>query len=168
MLVSTTDGFVPKFTITPHLSTKRVQKVQRQQWSGEAATMDGQMFGSQGVSLHAIPQALPWIVGSIAGGCTGTPLVIKATESWYRDIDLPLFTPPDSVFAPVWTTLYGCIGYAGWLVRKPVGWNNLALRLYAFHYALNLLWAPLFFGLQKVRRGAGRGAKRAWEGLVVM
>jgi translocator protein len=25
------------------------------------------------------------------------------------------------------------------------------LRFYAFHYVLNLLWAPLFFGLQRIR-----------------
>mmetsp|Transcript_23617 Transcript_23617/g.49199 ORF Transcript_23617/g.49199 Transcript_23617/m.49199 type:complete len:233 (+) Transcript_23617:2-700(+) len=94
--------------------------------------------------------ALPWIVGSIAGGCTGTPLVIKATGSWYREIELPLITPPDRIFAPVWTTLYGIIGYVGWNVHKKVGWNS-TMSLYAFHYILNLLWAPLFFGLQRIR-----------------
>ena len=101
--------------------------------------------------LRAYHGAAPWIVGSILGGCTGTPLVIKATSSWYREVELPLFTPPDRIFAPVWTTLYGIIGYVGWTIHRAVGWKSLALKAFAFHYSLNLLWAPLFFGLQRIR-----------------
>ena len=71
--------------------------------------------------------AVPWVVGSILGGCTGTPLVIKATSSWYREIELPLFTPPDKIFAPVWTALYGIVGYVGWAIHNAVGWKRCVL-----------------------------------------
>ena len=71
--------------------------------------------------------AVPWVVGSILGGCTGTPLVIKATSSWYREIELPNFTPPDKIFAPVWTALYGTVGYVGWAIHNAVGWKRCVL-----------------------------------------
>ncbi|GMH47536.1 hypothetical protein TrLO_g8189 [Triparma laevis f. longispina] len=91
-----------------------------------------------------------FIVGSILGGCTGTPLVIKATKSWYNNIDLPAFTPPDAIFAPVWTVLYASMGLSASRIYLEYSFN-LPLKLFTSHYILNLLWAPLFFGLKKIR-----------------
>ncbi|GMH97801.1 hypothetical protein TrST_g12663 [Triparma strigata] len=91
-----------------------------------------------------------FVVGSIVGGCTGTPLVIKATKSWYNNINLPAFTPPDSIFAPVWTSLYAMMGLSASKIYQSVGFA-LPLKVFAAHYVLNLLWAPLFFGLKRIR-----------------
>ena len=109
----------------------------------------------------ALDSAARWIGTSIIGGTVGTPFVLRATSSWYRKIRLPTWTPPDRVFAPVWTTLYACMGYATHRVWNtilgarvgPVGLCHPVLRLAMFHYALNLAWAPLFFGTKRLRAG---------------
>ena len=105
----------------------------------------------------AVPSWLPYTIGHIAGGCTGTPIVIRATRecSWYKRIPKPSFTPPNWVFAPVWTTLYGLMGVAvSRIVRAGIPTDN-AVKLWAVHYGLNLSWAPVFFGLKRFKTALG-------------
>ena len=122
--------------------------------------------------LAALPPAVAWAACHIIGGCSGTAFVIPATRAggWYRKIDLPPWTPPDRIFGPVWTVLYGCMGVAasrvflrtaaasasspaasasGLLLLLPS--LSLPLRMWFAHYALNLAWAPLFFGAKRLR-----------------
>lgn len=109
----------------------------------------------------ALDSAAGWIGTSIIGGTIGTPFVLRATSSWYRKIRLPAWTPPDRIFAPVWTTLYACMGYATHRVWNiilrtgagPAGLSHPVIRLALFHYGLNLAWAPLFFGTKRLRAG---------------
>ncbi|KFB10823.1 TspO/MBR family protein [Nitratireductor basaltis] len=63
---------------------------------------------------------------------------------WYSSLDKPPFTPPNWIFAPVWTTLYVMIAVAGWYVKieQP---DAYAFRLWMFQLLLNFLWSPLFF-----------------------
>ena len=107
------------------------------------------------VAAVAAVAPLPvWVAGSILGGVTGTPIVVKATKSWYSDptvLKLPSWTPPNKVFAPVWTVLYGLIGVVAH--RAAVTKAGLPALAVA-HYAANLLWAPLFFGLKKLKLAA--------------
>jgi tryptophan-rich sensory protein len=69
--------------------------------------------------------------------------------TWYAQLHKPSWTPPDSVFAPVWTVLYVLIGVSGWLVWRRVGWLSLALGLWLGQLALNAAWSWLFFGLHQ-------------------
>jgi len=98
-------------------------------------------------------------IGHVIGGSAAVPLVSKATASWYRKIPLPSWTPPDRVFGPVWTALYSCMGIALARViqRLPVGgepvWKSPAVLLWIVHYAVNLSWAPIFFGAKRLRLG---------------
>ena len=93
-------------------------------------------------AVSAIAPAPVWVAGSILGGAAGTPFVVKATNSWYSDptvLKLPSWTPPNKVFMPVWTVLYGLIGLTGY--RAAV--NSALPGLAVGHYIANL-WAPLF------------------------
>jgi tryptophan-rich sensory protein len=67
---------------------------------------------------------------------------------WYAALDKPPWTPPNGVFAPVWTALYVMVATAGALVwlRPP---RDLALALWTLQLALNALWSFLFFGLER-------------------
>jgi hypothetical protein len=49
--------------------------------------------------------------GRIAGSVFTTP----AIGSWYVTLEKPWFTPPNWLFAPVWTTLYTLMGIALYL-----------------------------------------------------
>jgi len=42
------------------------------------------------------------------------------------------------------------MGYSVFLVKDFLGAGSVDVRLFAFHYLLNLTWAPFFFGLHRV------------------
>jgi tryptophan-rich sensory protein len=126
---------------------------------------------SSSISLHAagllgtcatIP--LTWttlglVLFHVILGAAPVPFVVNSTKKggWYRKIALPSWTPPDVVFAPVWTTLYSCMGIAvsiisgsatiGLETKKRILWS------WAVHFLLNISWAPTFFGRQQFRAG---------------
>lgn len=122
------------------------------------------------LELFCVPPslaAIAWVSTSVAGGISGAPIVMKSTKTWYTTIPLPSFTPPKQIFAPTWSTLYTLMGIASWRIRNismsiipnanPAGvlpflQNNIVL-LSLIHYAMNLSWAPLFFGLKRLRAG---------------
>lgn len=89
--------------------------------------------------------ALCLVVGGISGYFNAS-----AIPGWYANLQKPGWTPPNQVFAPVWTFLYICIGIAGWLVwSSPSGSERgSAFRLWSLQLLLNFIWTPLFFGLK--------------------
>lgn len=106
--------------------------------------------------LHAIPPALPCAIASTIGGCVGVPVVMSATKKggWYRRINLPSFTPPDRVFAPVWTTLYASMGYSAFRFASRGG-AQFGLGVALAHYFVNLSWSFVFFGMRRLRLAHG-------------
>jgi translocator protein len=90
----------------------------------------------------AIVVALPLAVGAI-----GAVWTAEAIPTWYGTLVRPPWTPPDAVFAPVWTALYLSMGVALLDVlrsrREGIG---LAGVLFGLQLVLNLGWSWLFFG----------------------
>jgi tryptophan-rich sensory protein len=80
-------------------------------------------------------------------GAADAAIVAGPGRGWYLSLERPPGTPPDWVFAPVWTVLYVMVGVAGWLV-----WRRSAatrpLRLWGWQLAANALWAPAFFAMR--------------------
>ena len=66
---------------------------------------------------------------------------------WYAGLIKPPFNPPNSVFAPVWTTLYVLMAFALWRVlRLPASAERrTALMLFFLQLALNTAWSWMFF-----------------------
>lgn len=83
--------------------------------------------------------------------CTSATAVFVKTGGWYAELAKPAWNPPSWLFGPVWTTLYIMMAVAAWLVWQRGGWKaqRLPLTLYLVQWALNALWTPLFFGLQR-------------------
>lgn len=72
---------------------------------------------------------------------------------WYRDLAKPSWTPPDWLFPLAWTVLY--ISSAIAATRVAVAGDAAhAMGFWAFQIALNTLWTPVFFGLERIRAGA--------------
>lgn len=92
-----------------------------------------------------------WVGGCVLSGTAGVPSVVGATKTWYRKIPLPTWTPPDRVFAPVWTSLYAMMGLATARVAAAAGVLSAPVVHFLAHLCVNLLWAPIFFGLQRLR-----------------
>lgn len=81
----------------------------------------------------------------------GSMLTRPAIGTWYAGLIKPGWTPPNWLFAPVWTTLYFMMAVAAWLVWKGHGLRvaSLALTLFAVQLALNVGWSALFFYRQQ-------------------
>lgn len=78
---------------------------------------------------------------------TGGQWTAGEINGWYRTLARPGFAPPNWVFGPVWTLLYGLMALAAWLVwqtpQSPA--RSWALGLFAVQLALNLTWTWIFF-----------------------
>jgi translocator protein len=105
------------------------------------------------------------LVAPFAVGGLGAIPTVKAIPTWYRVLEKPRWNPPDRVFGPVWTALYGLMGIALVLVRQERGtaasnWaasnraaSDRAQALFGLQLALNLAWSFVFFGGRSVRGG---------------
>jgi benzodiazapine receptor len=70
--------------------------------------------------------------------------------TWYASLDKPPWTPPNWIFAPVWTLLYAGIAVGGWLLWRRSGRRfTPALGLWAAQLLANGAWSWLFFGLHR-------------------
>lgn len=87
--------------------------------------------------------------GLVAGAAAiGTIITAKQKKSlWYRLLSKPSFQPPDRVFGPVWTVLYGLTAVSGYRVyRSHAETKTTALALWGTQLGLNAAWTYLFFG----------------------
>ena len=85
---------------------------------------------------------LPMVIGGFSGFLTANSI-----NGWYSTLQQPTFNPPNSVFGPVWTTLYLIMGisfYRIWIlpVSKERG---LAIVVFVGQMILNFFWSLIFF-----------------------
>jgi tryptophan-rich sensory protein len=94
------------------------------------------------LSLLLRSLVLPFVAAAIGSAATYPNL------SWFDTLEKPSFSPPNSVFGPVWTTLYLLMGTAHYLTVKqeaePAA-KRAANILYGLQLGLNALWSVLFF-----------------------
>lgn len=89
------------------------------------------------------------IVVSECAGIIGSVFTAPSIPTWYVTLVKPEFSPPNWVFAPVWTTLFLLMGIAAFLVwqngleRKDV---RIALGIFILQLVLNTTWSIIFFG----------------------
>ncbi|MBI2542979.1 MAG: tryptophan-rich sensory protein [Candidatus Aenigmarchaeota archaeon] len=82
-------------------------------------------------------------------GFLGSVFTTPSIDTWYAALNKPSFSPPNWMFAPVWTILFIMMGvslYLVWDIRKKN--TKKALYLFGVQLSLNLLWSLLFFGLR--------------------
>jgi tryptophan-rich sensory protein len=90
-----------------------------------------------------------FLSATIVAGASGA---LFPPGEWYRELQKPGWTPPDWLFPLAWTTLYLCMAVAAARVANLPG-SGAAMALWAIQIALNTLWTPVFFGLQRMRAG---------------
>ncbi|KAI1266007.1 TspO/MBR-related protein [Xylariaceae sp. FL1019] len=91
---------------------------------------------------------LPIVLGTAVGYSTRP----KQTQDTYAAMKQPPLRPPPQIFGPVWTVLYGMMGYAAHraVVASPSPAAADSIRtLYSAQLGLNLVWMPLFFTYRK-------------------
>ena len=84
-----------------------------------------------------------------AAGAVGSYFTFSQIASWYATLSKPFFSPPNWLFAPVWTILYLLIGisfYIFWTSKYKK--KKLGYCAFSAQIALNALWSFAFFGAQ--------------------
>ena len=88
------------------------------------------------------------LVISLSAGFIGSFFTVPNIKSWYVLLNKPVYTPPDKVFAPVWTFLFILMGIALFLIWTS---RNKEKKFFVFLFItqliFNTLWSVLFFGL---------------------
>ncbi|TEA15093.1 Translocator protein-like protein [Colletotrichum sidae] len=115
-----------------------------------ALTLPAQVFQNAAASV-----LLPVALGTAVGYSTRP----KDTQNTYAAIKNPPGRPPAWVFGPVWTLLYGAMGYAAYRAVNTglsplstvehINMTKQGATLYTIQLGLNLIWMPLFFGLKR-------------------
>ena len=83
---------------------------------------------------------------SLIGGLA----TINFKEPWYSLIIRPSFSPPDWVFAPVWTTLYFMMTLAVWLFWHSTNRDMKTIYIYFIHIIVNTTWSITFFVFHQI------------------
>ena len=106
--------------------------------------------------MIATPPKHPWagflvlVAVCFAIAAIGGAVTAPKIGTWYATLAKPSWTPPNGLFAPVWSLLYLSMAIAAWLVWRRSGWTGAAapLTLFGVQLLLNAAWSWLFFGLE--------------------
>lgn len=87
------------------------------------------------------------IVGFVAAGSLAGIANSGNINTWYAGLNKPPYNPPDAIFAPVWTLLYGLMGVSLYRVLRTEasGLKRKALQVFTLQFLLNLAWSFIFF-----------------------
>ncbi len=96
----------------------------------------------QGLRLAALPIAAV-VAASVLGQLATFPNLVP----WYAGLIKPSFNPPNWIFGPVWTTLYGLMAYAAYRILKLASSpaQRVAIVLFYAQLAINATWPWMFF-----------------------
>ena len=72
---------------------------------------------------------------------------------WFANLNKPKFSPPDWLFAPVWSVLYVMIFLSlVFFVRTGnLAHKILPIAFFVAQLVLNLCWSPVFFGMKNIQ-----------------
>ena len=87
-------------------------------------------------------------------GVIGSIFTTPSIGTWYATLVRPSFSPPNWIFAPVWTILFALMGIALFLVWKNISSRSddgrekkVAIQVFVAQLCLNVMWSIIFFGL---------------------
>jgi benzodiazapine receptor len=89
--------------------------------------------------------------GALVAGMITRPEI----ATWYATLAKPSWRPPNWLFGPVWTILYGMMAVAGWKVWCAAcsKFRTTSLWIFGLQLTLNFLWSPIFFFLHRIELG---------------
>ncbi len=75
--------------------------------------------------------------------------LVTRLDPWYYQLALPSWKPPDWLFGPAWTLIFGCTalsGYQSWThAGRDRAFQARLLALFCINGLLNIAWSALFF-----------------------
>lgn len=102
----------------------------------------------------ALPRRLvPVLVAAGAAlAVAGLGALMTDLGDWYRQLEQPAWKPPDWLFGPAWTLIFGLAataGVAAWRQAPDKASREWLLALFALNGFLNVLWSLLYFRLRR-------------------
>ena len=91
-----------------------------------------------------IPKLLLSIGLCLLAGGVGSIFTMSAIPNWYVTLNKPFFSPPNWVFAPIWTILYILMGISLYLVWR----KGKVPSIFWIQFILNAFWSIIFFGMK--------------------
>ncbi len=91
-----------------------------------------------------------FLVITYSASFIGGLVTISLKEPWYSQLIKSNYTPPDWVFAPVWTTLYLMMTLAIWFFWHTKNRDMKTIYVYFIHIVFNTTWSIVFFGLHQI------------------
>lgn len=108
-------------------------------------------MAAKGERITKLTAAVIAIGAVVLTSAAGQLATLPNLAPWYAGLIKPAFNPPNWVFGPVWTTLYGLMAFAAWRVlclpRETLG-RRRALVLFFAQLGMNGAWSWMFFGAQ--------------------
>lgn len=95
--------------------------------------------------------ALVALTPVVCAAFLGNMATIPNIAGWYTDLLKPSFNPPNWIFGPVWTALYGIMAYAFYRIlsmHEATAGRMFAIILFCLQIALNATWSWAFFAAQ--------------------
>jgi translocator protein len=95
----------------------------------------------------------PILVAALAtAAVAGLGALMTDLGPWYGSQYKPAWQPPDWLFGPAWTLIFGLCamsGYLAWLNAPDRAGREWIIALFALNGFLNVLWSALFFRLKR-------------------
>ena len=104
----------------------------------------GQRMSLPQLAGRALLATLPVLLVAFLGNLATIPNI----PGWYAGLAKPPGTPPNWLFAPVWSLLYAAMIVAAWRILSlpsPIAGRRTALTLFFGQLALNAAWSWAFF-----------------------
>ncbi len=90
-----------------------------------------------------------FLAAAFAAAALGALITAPSIHGWYATLHQPPLSPPNWLFAPVWTVLYALMAIAAWLAwrTRVSSCRSGGLRMWAVQLVINFAWTAVFFGL---------------------
>jgi translocator protein len=108
------------------------------------------------MTIKLLVELIVSVIACVALGELGAFFTIPKIGTWYSELKKPRFTPPNSIFPPIWIVLYVLMGIAVFFLWKEgLDQGNVRLAFWMFwgQFALNILWSAVFFGRKSLSGG---------------
>ena len=80
----------------------------------------------------------------------GGLVTISFKEPWYSQLIKSNFTPPDWIFAPIWSILYFMMTVAIWFFWHSKNRDINTVYIYFIHILFNTTWSIVFFAYHNI------------------
>jgi len=95
----------------------------------------------------------PILIAALAAvAVAGLGALMTDLGPWYVALRKPSWQPPDWLFGPAWTLIFGLCalsGYLAWRNAPNRGGRDGVIALFALNGFLNVFWSALFFRLKR-------------------